>query len=218
MKIIVSILRFFFYLLYHPLAFLYDGIAGAVSFGEWNNWVKTILADVHGLRVLELGFGPGHMQIELIQQGYQAYGLDESLPMCRLAKRRIDKNFRGAYPGSLTRGVAERLPYPAGSFDTVLATFPPEFIFKPETLEEIRRTLAEDGVLLILLGVRIGGKRTGKRMLRTLYWITHQSQAEMALPELIEERFSRAGLWVEMNARDYGEDTLYYLRAKTAEG
>ena len=61
MNLIQRFMRFFFHLLYHPFAFTYDLVAATVSFGDWKNWVYSILPFINGTRILELGHGPGHL-------------------------------------------------------------------------------------------------------------------------------------------------------------
>ena len=62
MRLIARFLNFFFHHLYHGLAFAYDLVAAIVSFGQWNEWTKTIIPYIEGTLLLELGHGPGHLQ------------------------------------------------------------------------------------------------------------------------------------------------------------
>ena len=57
-----KLLAFFFRQLYHRFAWAYDLVAGFVSLGQWNNWIYEILPLISGTKILELGFGPGHLQ------------------------------------------------------------------------------------------------------------------------------------------------------------
>jgi len=143
-----TILRIIYQLLYHSLAWSYDLAAATVSFGKWNDWVKEVLPLISGNRVLEIGFGPGHLQVELIQRGFQVCGLDESEQMVRQAARRI-KNQQKA---NLVRGLAQSMPFPE-YFETIVATFPSEYIFDPRTIKEINRVLIPGGALIVLLSV-----------------------------------------------------------------
>ncbi|MEJ2350474.1 MAG: hypothetical protein P8Y03_11865 [Anaerolineales bacterium] len=68
-RLISTLLRFFFYLLYGSLAWTYDWVAGFVSQGLWQEWVLEVAADCHGPKVLELGHGPGHLQKALYEKG-----------------------------------------------------------------------------------------------------------------------------------------------------
>ena len=64
MRVMQTLLRIFFQLLYHPFAWAYDLVAGLVSLGRWKSWVLCGLPLLAG-RVLEIGFGPGHLQAAL---------------------------------------------------------------------------------------------------------------------------------------------------------
>ncbi len=148
--------RFFLEQLYHRLAFLYDAVAAAVSFGHWNDWVLQVVPYLEGNRVLELGHGPGHLQRALLdrrpmglsEHPRQIFGLDASLQMSRLARRRL---IRAGHRPNLVRAQAQALPFASHSFDTVVVTFPTEYIFSPHTLAETRRVLRYHGRLVILL-------------------------------------------------------------------
>ena len=148
MKLIARFMRVFFALLYHPFAFTYDLVAAAVSFGRWKDWTNAILPYIEGARVLELGFGPGHLQRILLSRGLFVVGLDESRQMATLAKNHL---FESGYTQiNLSRGLAQQLPYPNGSFNTIVTTFPTEYIFDPCTLAEVRRCLLNGGRLVLL--------------------------------------------------------------------
>src|SRR5690349_17890774 len=136
-------MRVFFYLLYHPFAFLYDLVAATVSFGRWKDWVMSILPFLHGTRILELGHGPGHLQHILVNRGLSSFGLDESPQMGRLAQRKLGSDSR------LSRGLAQSLPFTDHSFDTIVSTFPTDYIFHQQTLSEVHRCLSGGGRLIV---------------------------------------------------------------------
>ncbi len=122
-------------------------MAAVVSFGLWNTWVKETIPLVRGGKILELGFGPGHLQVEAADRGMHSFGIDESSQMSRLAFRRIRKN---GYQPNLVIGISQKLPFPS-FFDTIIATFPSEYIFDPLTMAEIHRVLVPGGRLIVLL-------------------------------------------------------------------
>lgn len=163
-------LRLFFQWLYHPLAFTYDLVAAAVSFGRWNDWIREVLPHVCGTRVLEVGHGPGHLQHSLLDLGLAPVGLDESAQMGRLAKTRLVKI--GYTKIQLARGLTQFLPFPSGYFDTLLSTFPSEYIFDPQTLSEVWRVLHNGGRLVVL---PVAWPRN--RLLGWLFRVTGQSSA-----------------------------------------
>lgn len=167
-------LRVFFYLLYHPLAFAYDWVAAAVSLGRWQSWVQAVLPYLTGPRILELGHGPGHLQIDLQQRHFAVSGLDESAQMGRLARRRLHS--LGLSP-RLVRGRAQHLPFASQFFHQVVATFPSDYILQSETLAEVRRVLVPDGQLVILPVAWITGQRPLQRLLAGLFRWTGQAPA-----------------------------------------
>ncbi len=192
-------MRWFFYLLYHPFAWGYDTVAWMVSVGRWVGWVRLAASMVHGPNVLELGHGPGHLQVQLMENGLSVYGLDESRQMVRQAARRISQQ---GFTPRLTRGDARALPYPAGSFQTIVATFPTEYIIQPDTLSEVRRVLAPGGRLVVLGSVVFSGPGLLDRALALLFRITGQAAPPFGSDADPLQPFHDAGLqaalkWVE---------------------
>lgn len=139
-----AILRVFFKLLYHQFAFAYDLVAASVSFNRWKDWIMSVVPLIEGNRILEIGHGPGHLHRVLLDRGLFAVGIDESTQMGHLAKRRSNGT------AHLTRGLAQHLPFPNESFDTVISTFPAEYISDPQTLAEVKRCLSNGGRFVVL--------------------------------------------------------------------
>ncbi len=223
-----TFLRFFFYLLYHPFAFTYDLVAATVSLGRWKDWVWSVVPFIEGRRVLEIGHGPGHLQKILLSRKQIVVGLDESAPMGRLARRNLKRYFTP--PGSssttysqnnsytqirLARGVAQHLPFPNISFDTVVATFPTEYIYDPATLQEAYRVLLPAGRLVILPGATFLGRGLVDRIMAFLFRITGQTPPNLA--EIIHERstqpFVNTGFRVETHELDVRSSRVYILVA-----
>ncbi|RME07967.1 MAG: methyltransferase domain-containing protein [Anaerolineae bacterium] len=171
-RLLAALLCTFFRWLYRPLAWIYDGVAAIVSLGMWNQWVRSVLPYVHGRRVLELGFGPGHLQRRLHAMGVETFGLDASPQMCHLAARRLQ---RQGYIPRLVNGYAQHIPFPANAFHQAVATFPTEYIFHPATLSEVHRVLRPDGELLILPVAWITGEGLLHRAAATLFRVTGQA-------------------------------------------
>ena len=137
----------FFHLLYHQFAWTYDLVAWAVSLDQWQTWVNTVIPYIQAPLVLELGHGPGHLQVALHQQGIQSIGLDLSKQMGRLAYRRLDKiHFRP----NLVNARSQQLPFAKDNIPQIVVTFPSEYIVDPETLSEIYRVLAPGGSAVTL--------------------------------------------------------------------
>lgn len=205
MNLMRRFMRVFFYLLYHPFAFAYDFVAAFVSFGQWKNWGRSILPFISGTRLLELGFGPGHLQRFLSDFDLILFGLDESTQMIRLAKKRIGKNHK------LARGIAQNLPFAGKSFSSVISTFPTEYIFDSETLSEIRRCLRSGGRLIVLLAAF-----PSNRFLKWLYKVTGESPEALdeSIKSKMKEPFVKAGFQTETQILDVKSSRLFVVIAE----
>jgi ubiquinone/menaquinone biosynthesis C-methylase UbiE len=154
--IVNTILRVIYALLYHPFAWTYDLVSWIVSVGQWNAWVKEVIPFIRGKNVLELGFGPGHLQLELNRMGFQIFGIDESHQMVKQASHNLK---RKVTPINLTRGLSQKLPFES-VFDTIVATFPSDYIFDLKTAKDISRVLVPGGRLIVLLSVSPGNSKS----------------------------------------------------------
>ena len=196
--IIRRFMRVFFNLLYHPFAFTYDLVAATVSLNRWKDWVLTVIPFIEGTRVLELGHGPGHLQRVLRDRGLATVGLDESAPMGNLAKRLLRQN--GHDNINLTRGLSQRLPFQSNYFDTVVSTFPSEYLFDPRTLAEARRCLLNGGRLVVLPVAWHVGRRMLERFFGWVFRITGQSpNLNEVIFEKLASPFKEAGFQVEIH-------------------
>lgn len=160
-------IRWGFARLYNEFAWSYDAVSWLVSRGAWRDWQRAALPYISGRRLLELGHGPGHLLADLQRAGYEVHGLDVSPAMGRLARRRA--------PGvPLVRGRGQALPFASHHFDTVLATFPTEYVAELASLREIWRVLRPDGRFLIVPEAHFTGHGPVQRLLEWLYAITGQ--------------------------------------------
>ena len=206
-----TILRFFFKLLYHQFAFAYDFVAATVSLGQWKNWVTSILPFIAETRILEIGHGPGHLQRGLLSQGSDSVAIDESAPMGLLAKR----NTNGK--ATLVRALAQVLPFTDASFDTVIATFPAEYITDPHTLAEVRRCLSDGGKFIVLPVALQKGRRPLERAMSILFRITRQSPVDPLemVRENVKAPFVEAGFDVEVQELQVKSSLLLVIIASS---
>jgi ubiquinone/menaquinone biosynthesis C-methylase UbiE len=205
--VISKALSLFFRLLYHPFAWTYDLVSGVVSFGRWQTWVKSSIPYLEGPNILELGHGPGHLQTSLIALGFISFGLDESKQMGRIARRQLIKTAADPHGGNsnplrLVNGRAEHLPFTSHYFQTVVATFPTQYIFDPVTLSEAQRILAPGGKLVVLLAAWIVGDSLIDRALALLFRVTGETPDINAEFNRFLQPFLKAGFdaelkWVE---------------------
>lgn len=180
-----GLVRTGFRLLYNEMAWSYDVVSWVVSLGEWRKWQRAALPFVQGQRVLEIAHGPGHMLLALLQSGYRVTGLDLSPHMSRLASRRLRRGSppEASQPYVLARGAAQALPFRANSFDTVLSTFPTNFIAQRATMASVHRVLRPGGRYLIVPEGRLKGNGPAPRLIAWLYQITGQSDDIFAVDE-----------------------------------
>jgi ubiquinone/menaquinone biosynthesis C-methylase UbiE len=190
-------LRGFFHLLYHPFAWAYDFVSWTVSLGRWKDWVESVVPFIEGTRVLELGHGPGHLQRILRDLNLLAVGLDESRQMGLLAQRNL--SHYGYTQINLIRGLGQELPFATGAFDTVVATFPTEYIFEVRTLSEVRRTLTNGGRLIVLPVAWITGTGLLDKFATWLFRITGQAPSDLTeeATKGMLEPFLEAGFQVQ---------------------
>src|SRR6266568_3133903 len=125
--------------LYGPFAWLYDRVSRTFFLGQWRLWQRASIAHLRGKRVLEVGMGTGNLQIDLARAGFEACGIDLSPQMLRQA--RLKAHRLGLAPFRACRARAQALPFPDASFDSVVSTFPSEYIADPTTLAEVARVL-----------------------------------------------------------------------------
>lgn len=113
----------------------------------WRTWLARALPEVRGPRVLEVSFGTGWLMTRYAGR-VEAHGVDPSAAMVRTARRNLARAGLGA---DLRVGHVERLPYPDGTFDTVLTTM--AFSGYPNgrrAMAELVRVLGPGGRLVVL--------------------------------------------------------------------
>ena len=198
-----------FSLLYRELAWSYDLVAWLVSCGQWQNWGRAALPYLVGERVLELGHGPGHLLVTLAQEGFQTVGLDLSPQMGQLARRHLRQARQTL---TLVRGRAQTLPFPACTFDSIVATFPTPYIVEPATLAEAVRTLRPRGRLVVVSSAQLKGDHPVVRFIEWLYSITGQQEALDGW----EAAFTATGLALRRVSVEIGRSQVWLLIAELA--
>ena len=220
-RLISSILKIFFNLLYHRFAWAYDWVADLVSNGRWKTWVYTVLPYLDEASVLELGFGPGHLQSAYSIEGGVIFGLDDSWQMLRQANRNLSKDNQA---NNLVYGLAQNLPFRDRSFPVVVSTFPSGYIYEVQTLMQVWRVLEDDGQLIILPAAWITGTSIPDRFASWLFTVTGESpdpensdlESLFALPL---ERLSEAGFNTHCELIESEDSNVLMIRAvKNVQG
>lgn len=210
-KIINFFLKSFFILLYHQFAWGYDFIAWIVSGGKWTEWGKEIIHYFKEPKILELGYGTGHLQAYLAQNGYLSYGIDASSQMTDLTSRRLSNQ---NISGRIVRGTSEALPFKGEYFDSVFAVFPSEYIFRSSTILECIRVLNPGGIFITLLGVNILPKGIYSYLLSLVYRLTRQGTPDTQFLENFLLRLNNAGLPGKVKWQSINNYQLLFLICK----
>jgi ubiquinone/menaquinone biosynthesis C-methylase UbiE len=162
----IAFLRLFFKHLYTTLAWSYDFVAYVTSVGQWRTWQEAGVECLPPGRVLEIGFGTGHLLSSLSDKGYDIFGIDPSKQMVRITSGRLKKL---ALSLKLSRARAQALPFKSNEFHSILSTFPSEYMDDPITIQEAWRVLKPGGSLVIIPGVeKIPGFNSGNKGLLAL--------------------------------------------------
>ena len=105
----------------------------------------TVVKDWRGKNVLDIGCGGGFMSEALARRGAKVTGIDPSAPAIEAARAHARQ--QGLDIDYFT-GAGEGLPLPDGSMDCVVIVDVLEHVDVGPVLDEIRRVLKRDGVIL----------------------------------------------------------------------
>ncbi len=142
-------LRFLFGLLYRNRLLYW--LASTIPFaGQWRTWQRLVLPRLVGHDVLEVGCGIGTLLADMATAGYRCTAVDRSPQMVAATRDRLRRRkLLGRTP--VHNADVQALPFADASFDSVVSTFPTEYIYDPATMREIRRVLRPGGRLIVVL-------------------------------------------------------------------
>src|SRR5262249_38698087 len=124
--------------------------ASTVPFaGQWRVWQRLVLPRLHGHDVLELGCGLGDLLADMLAEGYNCRAVEHSPQMVSAARATLLKRKVGQ-PMWVIQGSAQHLPFSNSTFDTVVSTFPSDYIYASNTIAEVARVLRPDGRFIIV--------------------------------------------------------------------
>lgn len=204
-RIISPLLRIFFKLLYNQFAWSYDIVANVVSVGMWDDWVSSVLPEISGDKILELGHGPGHLQEQLLLKGKITFGIDLSSRMGKNTKKLLVDQ---ALKYRLINADSRKIPLPSEHFDHVVATFPTEYIYSQSAAAEIIRILNPGGSLIIVPVAWIKPSNVMRRMASILFRVTGQAGE---WDDKYLKPFIEAGLQVHITRVKLNNSTVLHI-------
>src|SRR5579863_7408819 len=111
--------------------------ASTVPFaGQWRVWQRLVLPRLRGHDVLELGCGLGDLQADMLAAGYNCRAVEQSPQMVAAARETLQRRELGENT-TIIQGSAQGLPFSDDSFDSVVSTFPSEYIYDPDSMAEV---------------------------------------------------------------------------------
>jgi len=138
--------------LFATIADRYDFITVVLSYGQDRRWKRRLIAlaaPAPGARALDLATGTGDIAFALAARGVRVVGLDITLRMIELAKRK-----ESTAPHERARflvGDMLALPFPSGSFDIVTTGYGLRNVPSLATaIDEMGRVLTPGGQILSL--------------------------------------------------------------------
>ena len=143
---------------------IYDLVFGAIF--ERGRRAAIAASERIGGRILEVGVGTG-ISLPYYSDKCRVVGIDLSEQMLRKARQRVvERDLRNVE--ALTIMDAERLEFPAASFDVVVAQCVVNTIPHPElALEEFARVLRPAGEIVLLN--RVGAEAGPRRLLEHMF-------------------------------------------------
>ncbi|HEY7358296.1 MAG TPA: class I SAM-dependent methyltransferase [Ktedonobacterales bacterium] len=129
--------------------------ASTVPFaGQWRVWQRLVLPRLRGHDVLEVGCGIGDLLLDMAQAGYRCQAIDRSPQMVAATRAKLASKGL-ADQIEVMQGNVQALPFGDATFDSVVSTFPTEYIADPAAVREIARVLRPGGRLIVVVGANL---------------------------------------------------------------
>jgi SAM-dependent methyltransferase len=148
--------------------------------GQWRTWQRQVLTRIRGLDVLELGCGLGDLLADMLKAGYRCHAVEQSPAMVAAARATLKKRKLGQ-PSLVIQGSAQGLPFSSNAFDTVVSTFPTEYIYDPDTIAEVERVLRPGGRLIVIEGANLLPTGFIQPLLAILHMLIYGTRGQLNL-------------------------------------
>lgn len=149
-----QVLRLLFGMLYRN-RILYWFASTIPSAGQWRAWQRLALPRLVGRDVLEVGCGTGTLLNDVVAAGYRCSAIDRSPQMVAATRAHLARHDVSEREAPVILASVTRIPYPDESFDSVISTFPTEYIYDPAALREIGRVLRPGGRYIVVLSAAL---------------------------------------------------------------
>ncbi len=129
--------------------------ASTVPFaGQWRAWQRLALPRLKGHDVLELGCGLGDLLVDMAEAGYACHAVEQSPEMVEAARAALKRHHLHK-SAAVILGSAQHVPFSDEAFDTVVSTFPSEYMYDTDTIAEVTRVLRPEGRLIVVEGANL---------------------------------------------------------------
>ncbi len=119
---------------FNSIAKFYDIMMRDMDYKEWVFYIDEIIRKFSGgKRVLDLACGTGNIALRLKHKNYEVFGLDLSIEMLRVAKKKKLTN--------LVNASFDKLPFKDESFDVIFCAF--DSLNNVESLEDLEQIFRE---------------------------------------------------------------------------
>jgi demethylmenaquinone methyltransferase/2-methoxy-6-polyprenyl-1,4-benzoquinol methylase len=178
--------------LFAPLGPTYDRVGAALSLGQDPLWRRFLVSRLpRGGHVLDVATGTGLVAAQLLRQGHEVTGVDQSPEMLAVARRRFGDELE------LINASADALPFHSESFGHLTFTYLLRYVADPAaTLAELARVVRPSGLVASLeFGVPKGPARA--------LWDLYVSTALPLAGRLLRNGWPEVGDFLGGSIRDF---------------
>ena len=142
--------------------------------------------------VLDIGCGPGIYTRDLLERGWNTYGIDISPKMIEKAQDTV-KDWSGDNHVEFTTGLVTDLPYPASKFDAIICIGVVSYIDDlHKALKEVNRVLKPGGYVIFQISNKLSPFEIGTTIRNKLRPLVNMVKTKDKDDELVEKFRLRA--------------------------